>query len=144
MKTATVFRLSISANKGEKKRNVSKVTFDEKLGIIGDAHGTSERQISLLPIESFGKLQAPDLVINPGDFAENVTTIDLDFSKISIGTRLQLGSEAQIEIMQIGKECHENCIIREKVGDCIMPREGVFGRVLRSGTVRVGENITIL
>jgi len=139
-----VYRLSISDKKGDKKRNISVVTISIEHGIIGDAHGTTERQISLLPIESFSKLETVDFTINPGDFAENITTEGLDFNQIQVGTSLRLGADVCVQIIQIGKECHENCIIREKVGDCIMPREGIFAKVLQAGEVHVGDPIEIL
>ena len=138
-----VYRISISEKKGERKTNVDRVLLDCQSGILGDAHGTTERQVSLLPIESFSKLESPDLTINPGDFAENITTQGFDFSSISIGTKLKIGPFVRLEIIQIGKECHEDCIIRQKVGDCIMPREGVFARVLDPGEVKTGDLIEI-
>lgn len=138
-----IYQLSISKARNQKKTNLDSVQLDIALGIIGDAHGKTKRQISLLPIESFRKLESPDFKINPGDFAENITTKELDFSKITIGTVLRLGSEARIEIIQIGKKCHEDCVIRRQVGDCIMPKEGVFARVLVPGKVQVGDPITI-
>jgi MOSC domain-containing protein YiiM len=143
MNMGSVYRLSISAKKGEKKTNVDRVQLDYQLGIVGDAHGTTERQVSLLPIESFSKLEAPDLTINPGDFAENITTRGLDFSHIKIGMKLKIGQSARLEVIQIGKECHEDCVIRRKVGDCIMPREGVFARVIDPGEVQIGDPIEI-
>lgn len=141
--SAIVYRLSVSAQKGQKKTNVPSARLDQRLGVVGDAHGTTERQVSLLPLESFSKLWHPDLVISPGDFAENITTKGLDFTLLKVGTVIKLGESAQLEIVQIGKECHEDCIIRQKVGDCIMPREGVFARVVAPGEIRVGDAITI-
>ena len=143
MNNGSVYRLSLSAKKGEKKTNVDRVQLDCRLGIIGDAHGTTERQVSLLPIESFSKLEITGLTIHPGDFAENITTRGLDYSDIKTGTKLKIGETACLEVMQIGKECHEDCIIRQKVGDCIMPREGVFARVIASGMVKTGDAIKI-
>jgi len=140
---ATVYRLSISAELAQKKQNVDRVRFDCERGIIGDAHGATWRQVSLLPVESFAKIAHPDLVIQPGDFAENITTQGLDFAQIEIGTRLKLGKDARLEIVQIGKECHHGCIIRQTVGDCIMPREGVFARVVMPGEILVGDAIEI-
>jgi MOSC domain-containing protein YiiM len=142
--SAKVHRLSVSPTKGTKKANVSRVQVDVQRGILGDAHGTSKRQVSLLPLESFDKLKTVDFEIHPGDFAENITTIGLDFSKIKIGSVLKVGETVQLEVIQIGKECHEDCVIRRKVGDCIMPREGVFARVLQSGEVRVGDSIRVV
>lgn len=141
--SAIVYRLSISAQKGQRKTNVPSARLDERLGIVGDAHGTTERQVSLLPLESFSKLEHPDLVISPGDFAENITTEGLDFDLLKMGTVIRLGDDARLQVIQIGKECHEDCIIRQKVGDCIMPREGVFARVITPGEIQVGDPIEI-
>lgn len=139
----SVYRISISPLAGQKKTNVPSARLDVEGGILGDAHGATFRQVSLLPYESFSKLQHPELDIQPGDFAENITTKNLDFEGIKIGTRLKIGENVRLEIIQIGKECHNSCIIRETVGDCIMPKEGVFARVRNSGTVRVGDPIEI-
>lgn len=143
MNKGSIHRISISAELGQKKSNVESVRLDEERGIIGDAHGATWRQVSLLPIESFAKVQHPELNVQPGDFAENITTQGLDFALIRIGTRLKLGKDAKLEIVQIGKECHNECVIRQTVGDCIMPREGVFARVLKGGEIGVGDAIAI-
>ncbi|HEX7344187.1 MAG TPA: MOSC domain-containing protein, partial [bacterium] len=116
---------------------------DVKRGIIGDAHGTTVRQVSLLPIESFVKVAHPDLHVQPGDFAENITTQGLDFQQIQVGTRLKIGASARLEVIQIGKECHRGCVIRQTVGDCIMPREGIFAKVLAGGEAALGDEIEI-
>ncbi len=113
-------------------------------GIVGDAHATTERPLSLLPLESFGKISHPDLEIRPGDFAENITTLGLDFSKIGVGSKLRLGESAEIEVIQTGKRCDHGCVIRTTVGDCIMPREGVFARVLAGGDIREGDPIRLV
>ncbi len=138
-----IFRISISAEKGLKKRNVKSALLAAGKGIKGDAHSGSARPVSLLPYESFKKLEHPDLDISPGDFAENITTLGVDFAKLTIGTKLSLGQAVKVEIIQIGKECHLECIIRETVGDCIMPREGVFARVLTGGEIKEGDPIRI-
>lgn len=138
-----IFRISISAEKGLKKRNVKSAFLVAGEGIKGDAHSGSIRPVSLLPFESFKKLEHPDLDISPGDFAENITTLGVDFAEIAVGTRLSLGKAAKVEIIHIGKECHLECIIRETVGDCIMPGEGVFARVLTGGEIKEGDSIRI-
>ncbi len=141
---AIVYRISISPAKGQKKENVRSAVIITGRGIEGDAHSDSVRPLSLLPLESFGKLRHPKLEVNPGDFAENITTIGLDFSNIRIGSRLVLGETIEIEITQIGKECHNGCIIRELAGDCIMPREGIFARVISGGHLKEGDPIRVV
>jgi MOSC domain-containing protein YiiM len=137
-----IHRISISSKRGDKKKNVSNVVIGDG-GINGDAHANSERPVSLLPFESFRKVAHPDLDINPGDFAENITTKSLDFGKIQIGTIVYIGDQVKLEVIQLGKKCHNGCIIREKVGDCIMPREGVFARVINGGGITVGDTIKL-
>lgn len=139
-----IFRISIAPKKGEKKTNTHEVYLRSGQGIDGDAHSTTGRPVSLLPFESFRKVYHPDLQVNPGDFAENITTKGLNYDSVQIGTRFHLGDEALLEVIQIGKKCHHNCIIRQTVGDCIMPREGVFARVLVGGTIREGDPIRVI
>jgi MOSC domain-containing protein YiiM len=143
MNKGSIYRISTSAEMGQKKSNVERVRLDVKRGIIGDAHGTTVRQVSLLPIESFVKVAHPDLHVQPGDFAENITTQGLDFQQIQVGTRLKIGASARLEVIQIGKECHRGCVIRQTVGDCIMPREGIFAKVLAGGEAALGDEIEI-
>lgn len=138
-----VFRLSVSAVKGEKKENVESVTVTGD-GIEGDAHVGTTRAISLLPYESFAKLAHGGLVINPGDFGENITTRGMDFSQLTVGSRLGLGDAVVIEVVQVGKVCHNGCVIEETVGDCIMPREGLFARVITGGRLNEGDPIRII
>jgi len=142
--TPHIHRISISPTKGERKTNVDHAVIQTGGGIVGDAHGGSGRPLSLLPLESFVKVKHPDLEVRPGDFAENITTLALDFARIAVGTRLRLGEQVEIEIIQIGKECHQGCVIRETVGDCIMPREGVFARTIIGGEISVGDPIEVL
>ena len=136
-----VYRLSVSARKGVKKQNIGEASLVANLGVEGDAHAGSERQISLLPYEAFDAVREclPD--IKPGDFAENITTRGLDFSSVGIGDRLCIGTEVRLVITQIGKECHDDCYIRQAVGDCIMPRLGIFAMVVEGGLVRAGDEI---
>lgn len=141
---SSIYRLSISAVKGEKKKNVKFVNILPSIGIEGDAHAGSARPVSLLPFESFSKLENSELKINPGDFAENITTVGLNFGKIIVGTRITLGDSVILEVIQIGKECHNGCVIKQTVGDCIMPREGVFANVIEGGILREGDPVKVL
>jgi len=140
-----VIALSISKAKGEKKNNIPSGRFMIDHGLEGDAHaGDWHRQVSLLGIESIAKIQAAGMDVTPGDFAENVTTSGLRLWELPIGTQLQLGDAVRLEVTQIGKTCHHRCQIFHQVGDCVMPREGIFAKVLQDGTVRVGDAIVIL
>jgi MOSC domain-containing protein YiiM len=136
-----IYQLSVSSRKGIKKENTDEVTLVANFGIAGDAHAGSERQVSLLPYEAFDDIRklVPD--IRPGDFAENITTRGFDFSSAAIGDRLRIGDDVRLVITHIGKECHNDCHIKEAVGDCIMPRLGVFASIAHGGVVRIGDGI---
>lgn len=136
-----IHKISISTHKGDKKSNIVRAVLKKQHGIVGDAHAGSARQVSLLPFESFDKIREKLNTIAPGDFAENITTVGLDFSQVRVGARLKIGSQAELEITQIGKECHHGCYIREAVGDCIMPREGIFAAVIKEGDISTGDEI---
>ncbi len=138
-----VFRLSVSSVKGEKKENVKRVTVTAD-GIEGDAHAGSSRALSLLPFESFEKLSNDKVMIRPGDFGENITTVGLNFGALQVGMKMALGDTVVIEVVQVGKECHNGCFIKQTVGDCIMPREGLFARVIATGELRAGDSIRII
>jgi MOSC domain-containing protein YiiM len=141
----TVKALSVSASKGEKKINVASGRFIVNHGLEGDAHAAAwHRQVSLLGVESIAKIQAAGMDVTPGDFAENVTTSGLCLYELPVGTRLQLGGTVQLEVTQIGKTCHHRCQIFQQVGDCVMPREGIFAKVLQGGIVRVGDAVVVL
>ena len=140
MATFKIVSINTSANKGEKKRPVESVRLIEALGIEDDAHaGFQHRQVSLLAIESIDKIRARGLDAKPGNFAENITTEGIELASLPIGTRLRIGDEVKLEVTQIGKECHDRCAIFKQVGDCVMPREGIFTRVIRGGTLTTGE-----
>jgi MOSC domain-containing protein YiiM len=141
----TVIAVCTSEKKGTTKKPVPEVILKEEFGVVGDAHAdcTTHRQVSLLATESIDKMRARGFALQPGDFAENITTCGVDLTSLPIGTRLQVGNEVVLEMTQIGKECHAACEIRRLVGDCIMPREGVFARVIHGGRVKAGDNITI-
>jgi len=140
-----IVAVSVSQRKGIKKSNLTECKLLEDEGLDGDAHaGDWHRQVSLLAMESIDKIRGKGLDVSPGDFAENITTSGLKIWELPLGTRLTVGSEALLEVTQIGKECHDRCAIYHQVGDCVMPREGVFTRVLRGGTVRPGDEIRVL
>ncbi len=133
--------ISVSRTKGAKKLNVPTAKLRTQFGIVGDAHAGSQRQVSLLPMESFESIRKKLPGIRAGDFAENLTTIGLDMQAVAVGTRLVIGDEVELVVTQIGKKCHQGCYIREIVGDCIMPREGVFADVMVGGAISVGDQI---
>jgi MOSC domain-containing protein YiiM len=136
-----VVAVCISSSKGERKTPVAAVELREEHGIVGDAHaGPWHRQVSLLARESIDKMRALGLDVTTGDFAENLTTEGVDLLALPIGTRLSVGA-AELEVTQIGKECHTRCAIYHQAGDCVMPKEGIFARVLRGGIVRPGDEV---
>jgi len=140
---ASVLAVCISENKGERKKPVAAVELREKHGIVGDAHaGDWHRQVSLLAQESIDKMRALGLDVNAGDFAENITTSGIDLVSLPIGSRLRVG-ETLLEVTQIGKECHTRCAIFYQAGDCVMPKEGIFVKVIRGGMIRPGDGIEI-
>lgn len=137
----TVIAVCVSEKKGEKKVPVPFVTLVPSLGVDRDAHaGPGHRQVSLLAVESIAKMKAKGLSVGPGDFAENITVEGIDLVSLRPGERLRAG-EALLEITQIGKECHDRCAIYYQAGDCVMPKEGVFARVLHGGTLRAGDPV---
>jgi len=138
---ATVKAVCISENKGERKKPVLEVELRENHGIVGDAHaGDWHRQISLLASESIDKMRALGLDVDSGDFAENITTTGIELVSLPIGTRLQIG-KVLMEVTQIGKECHNRCAIYEQAGDCVMPKEGIFAKVISGGLIKPADEI---
>lgn len=138
----TVVAVCRSVAKGERKTPEDSVFLRADHGVVGDAHaGAGDRQVSLLAEESIRKMQAAGLSVAPGDFAENITTRGVDLCALPVGTRLSVG-DAVLRVRRIGKECHNRCAIYRQAGDCVMPREGVFAVVLRSGTVKAGDAVT--
>lgn len=132
--------ISVSKEKGTPKTNVPKAELKADHGIAGDAHaGAGRRQISLLAVESIEKMLAAGAKVSPGDFAENITTEGIDLTALSVGDKLCIGQAVEVEITQLGKKCHNRCAIYEQVGDCIMPREGIFARVVEAGRIKVGD-----
>lgn len=142
--SAKVVAVCVSEQKGERKKPVNSVVVEENKGIVGDAHaGEWHRQISLLAMESIKKMQNQGLDVTTGDFAENITTEGIDLPSLPLGTKLSIG-EILTEVTQIGKECHTRCAIYHQAGDCVMPREGIFVKVLKGGMVKTGDSITIV
>ncbi len=143
--TGRVVSINISDRKGVRKTPVKEALLKTGYGMEGDAHASSEwhRQVSLLALESIRKMQQMGLDVKPGDFAENVTTEGIDLLSLPVGTRMAIGEDTELEVSQIGKECRARCAIYYQAGDCVMPKEGIFVRVLRGGKVREGDIITI-
>lgn len=145
IKKGKIVAVSISEKKGTKKHNVKSATLKSDFGILGDAHaGEKLRQVSLLARESIEKMKAKGLAVGPGDFAENITTQDIDLLNLKIGIKLRLAQDIILEITQIGKVCHSKCNIYYQAGDCVMPKEGIFARVLKGGTVKVGDKVEVI
>ena len=140
-----VIAVCLSEETGTRKDVVEEVTLREEFGVVGDAHasGSWHRQVSLLAIESIDKMRKMGYDVNPGDFAENLTTEGLELFTLPVGTMLSVGDEVSLEVTQIGKECHTGCAIFQQVGKCVMPKEGVFARVIRGGAVRASDEISI-
>jgi cyclic pyranopterin phosphate synthase len=138
-----ILSINISTHKGEKKIGVQTAVLKENHGIVGDAHtGDWHRQVSLLAQESVDKMRGKGVELQPGDFAENLTIEGIDLKNLKIGQRLKIGHDIILEITQIGKECHNDCAIKQQVGDCVMPREGVFARVIKGGNITNGDAIS--
>ena len=140
--TGKILAISVAEQRGTKKRNKSSALLVENFGIEGDAHaGDWHRQVSLLASESIDSMRSSGLEVGPGDFAENITTAGIDLGRLEVGDRLDLGNGVILEVTQIGKECHDRCAIFQMAGDCIMPREGIFARVVKGGLLRVGDPV---
>lgn len=139
-----VVAVCTSEAKGTPKTDVGRGVLRVDWGLEGDAHaGKWHRQVSLLALESIDSMRAKGLAVAPGSFAENITTSGLVLHTLPVGTRLRLGS-ALVEVTQIGKVCHHHCAIYEQAGDCVMPREGIFVKVLEPGSVATGDRVEVL
>lgn len=133
-----------SEKKGMRKKNVGKGVLQPEHGLVGDAHAANwHRQVSLLAMESIDKMTAKGLDVGPGDFAENITTVGISLVDLPIGTKLKIGEKALGEVTQIGKICHDRCAIYYQAGDCVMPREGIFIKVLDGGEIAVGDSVEV-
>lgn len=145
-----IVSLNLNEKKGVAKRPVGQCELKENWGVVGDGHaGPSDRQVSLLAIEAirqvkecnkFGKNKSE---LEAGDFAENITTEGIDWTKVEIGDSIKIG-KIELHISKIGKDCHDHCEIYKRIGDCIMPREGIFAVVNRGGVVCVGDLIEVM
>lgn len=139
-----IVSIAVSKKKGTRKGPVEEALLEKDFGIKGDAHGGKwHRQVSFLACEQIDAVKARGLDVTFGDFAENIATVGIDWKSLPVGTKVQLGAHAEVEITQIGKTCHKKCAIYYQAGDCIMPREGVFGKVLVGGAIRPGDKIVL-
>lgn len=142
---AKILSVNISEKKGEKKHNIGACRALTEQGLENDAHiGMAIRQISLLASESIEKIRQKGLNVHCGDFAENLTTQDIQLYTLPLGTKIKVGYDVLLEITQIGKTCLAPCAIYHAVGDCVMPKEGIFVRVLSEGMIAVGDEITVV
>jgi MOSC domain-containing protein YiiM len=129
--------------KGTRKSIIDGGVLREEFGLIDDAHAdpSTHRQVSLLAIESIERMRNQGFNVGPGDFAENITTEAIDLLALPVGSRINVGGQAVLEITQHGKKCHQGCAIFQETGKCIMPKEGVFARVIAGGQVKAGDSI---
>lgn len=140
-----VVAVNTSITKGMRKQNQESVTLIANHGIQGDSHADgTHRQLSLLGIEDIEFMRRMGADVHPGDFAENLTTEGLDLSSYPVGTRFRIGDEVLLELTQIGKSCHNGCEIKKLVGSCIMPKKGVFCRILVGGVVHPGDGMAVV
>lgn len=142
---AKVVSINISDKKGVSKKTVDKAVLRENYGIEGDAHASKKwhRQISLLAMESIKKMRSMGLEVGPGDFAENITTECINLLSLPVGTKIAIGEDVEAEVSQIGKVCHTRCAIYNQAGGCVMPKEGIFVKVLKGGLVKKGDKIRV-
>jgi len=140
-----IISIAVSKKKGTRKVPLEEACLIKDHGLEGDAHaGMWHRQVSFLASESIEKARKQGLDVTFGDFAENIATSGIDWKNLSVGTRVKLGESAEVEISQIGKECHNKCAIYYQAGDCIMPKEGVFARVLEGGKICCGDKVELI
>ena len=143
---ARIVAVCRSDKKAVSKKPVDEGLFKEDYGLVGDAHAASNthRQVSLLSLASIEKMRRLGLELSAGDFAENLTVEGLDLVSLPVGTRLALGKGVILEVTQIGKECHTGCAILRQVGKCVMPKEGIFARVIKGGSVKAGDELEVV
>ena len=144
-KVGKIAAISISKKKGIPKTNVDFAQLIENHGIEGDVHaGNWHRQVSFLAMESIKTMREKGLPkLRPGAFAENITTEFINLPGLQVGNKIKIGTEVELEVTQIGKECHTKCAIYFKVGDCVMPTEGIFAKVIKGGTIYVSDEARI-
>ncbi len=140
-----VVSVNTSEKKGMRKKPVDEILVKTGFGIEGDAHASAEwhRQVSLLALESINRMRETGFDVHPGDFAENITTEGIDLVSLPVGTKMHIG-EVIGEVSQIGKECHTRCAIYYQAGDCVMPKEGIFIKVVRGGRIAAGDTIEVV
>ena len=144
IKMGKVMAVCISEKRGTKKVNVNEAKLIPNFGLDQDAHaGNWHRQVSLLSFDKVEEFRKRGAAVLEGAFGENLLVEGIDFKSLPVGTKFSCG-EAELELTQIGKECHSHCEIYKQVGDCIMPREGVFARVLKGGTIKVGDDLYVI
>ena len=140
-----ILAVCISKEKGTQKENVGSAVVRANHGIEGDAHsGSWHRQVSLLADESIEKMRERGIELTYGDFGENLVTQGVTLHKLGVGSTIKLGESVIGEVSQIGKECHDRCAIYYKTGDCIMPKEGIFLKILTGGKISVGDRVEIV
>jgi MOSC domain-containing protein YiiM len=140
---ARIIAVCWSEKTGTKKEAIAEGVLREDYGLVGDAHADccTHRQVSMLAIESINKMRSLGFDVGPGDFAENLTTEGIELVSLPVSTQVGIGEEIILEITQIGKECHAGCAIFHQTGKCIMPKEGVFAKVIRGGSIKYGNQI---
>jgi MOSC domain-containing protein YiiM len=143
---AKVIAVCKSKEKGTRKEPIAEGMLRQDYGLVGDAHADccTHRQVSLLAIESINKMRSLGFDVGPGDFAENLTCEGIDLVSLPVGTRLCIGKGVILGVTQLGKECHTGCAIFHQIGKCIMPKEGVFAKVIQGGLARAGDAITVM
>ena len=142
---AEITAVCTSKKKGTPKKPITDGIFVQDFGMQDDAHASSDthRHVSLLATESIDKMRNRGFNVNPGDFAENLTTEGIELFTLPVGTKMTVGTEVILEISQIGKECHTKCAIFHQMGECIMPQEGVFATVIKGGIIRAGDKLAV-
>lgn len=144
LKSGRVASVNLSRRKSVRKKPQAEAIVIPDYGLEGDCHaGLDHRQVSLLALESINKMRQKGLKVGPGDFAENITTCGINLTDLPLGSIIQIGDEVVLEVSQIGKVCHTKCAIFRQVGECVMPQEGIFARVIRGGKIKTGDLIYV-